>query len=52
MYIKPGAGGNHGACCPKFTSNLKTRQHRVHTGKFVLNSRTFQGLLKESPVVF
>ena len=23
-----------------------------HTGKFVLNSRSFQGLLKDLPVVF
>ena len=25
---------------------------RVHTGKYELNSRTFQGLLKASPTVF
>ena len=27
-------------------------QHRVHTGKIVQNSRSFQGLLEDFPTVF
>ena len=30
----------------------QTSIYRVHTGKFEQNSRTFQGLLKDTPTVF